>query len=216
MRVIELLPPESVYSCRSYLLLGDWNALGDVNTLIDPGSDGATIIRQVESIPTGCGKIPVEQIILTHNHFDHAAGVEEVKRRYGCIVRAFADGPAVDLLLHDGEQVAAADDFLQVIHVPNHSSDSVCLFNHRHRVLFSGDTQLRILTAEGEYPPGYGESLRRIASLMPETVYPGHDHPVRRGVHDMLQESIRNVMAAARDGGAREGQGRQGHGTQKG
>ena len=80
MRVVELLRAPSLYTCRSYLLLGDWNVLGDVNTLIDPGTDGS-VIDQIETLSTGCGKVPVEQIILTHNHFDHAAGIEIFKKR---------------------------------------------------------------------------------------------------------------------------------------
>jgi len=47
MRVIELERSPGVYTCRSYLLLGEWNQLGDVNTLIDPGTDGF-VLDQIE------------------------------------------------------------------------------------------------------------------------------------------------------------------------
>lgn len=85
MRVIELSQATAIYTCRSYLLLGDWNQLGDINKLIDPGTDGS-VINQIETLSTGCGKVPVGQVILTHNHFDHAGGVDIFKQRYGVCV----------------------------------------------------------------------------------------------------------------------------------
>ena len=48
MRVIRLPHNLNIYTCNSYLLLGDWNVLGDVNTLIDPGTDGS-VINEIEN-----------------------------------------------------------------------------------------------------------------------------------------------------------------------
>ena len=56
---------------------------------------------------------------------------------------AFIDGPGVDELLPDGRFVKAGDDFLEVIHTPGHSSDSICLYAPAAKALFSGDTQLK-------------------------------------------------------------------------
>jgi glyoxylase-like metal-dependent hydrolase (beta-lactamase superfamily II) len=192
MRVIELSSSPSIYTCRSYLLLGDWNVLGDINTLIDPGTDGS-VIDQIESLSTGCGKVPVEQVILTHNHFDHAAGVEVFRQRYGARVYAWCDGKDVDELLRDGQIVKAGDDQLQVLHTPGHSSDSVCLYNNAHRILFSGDTQLRIRTAGEIFAPEYIETLRRLSILKIDTIYSGHDAPIRCNAEKIIQETLRNV-----------------------
>ena len=189
MRVIELSRTHSVYTCRSYLLLGNWNQLCDVNTLIDPGTDGA-VIDQIEEISTGCGKVPVEQVILTHNHFDHAAGVKIFKQRYGARVYAWSEGPDVDELLYDGQIIKAGDDLLQVLHTPGHSSDSICLYNYAQRILFSGDTQLRIRMAGEEYTPEYIESLRRLSMLRIDTVYSGHDEPLTKRIHETIFEAL--------------------------
>ena len=192
MRVIELSRAQSIYTCRSYLLLGDWNLLGDINTLIDPGTDGS-VIDQIETLSTGCGKIPVEQVILTHNHFDHAAGVEILKQRYGARVYAWSGGKDVDELLSDGQIIRAGDDHLQVLHTPGHSSDSICLYNNAHRILFSGDTQLRIRTVGGVFAPDYIETLRRLSTLRIEKVYSGHDEPIERNAAGIILETLRNV-----------------------
>jgi glyoxylase-like metal-dependent hydrolase (beta-lactamase superfamily II) len=192
MRVIELNHTSAIYTCRSYLILGDWNVLGDVNTLIDPGTDGC-VIDEIETLSTGCGKIPVEQIILTHNHFDHAAGVEIFKQRYGARVYAWSDGKDVDELLRDGQIIRAGNDQLQVLHTPGHSSDSICLYNSKQRILFSGDTQLRIRSSGGVYSPEYIETLRRLSTLKIDTVYSGHDDPITSNVEGIILETLRNV-----------------------
>jgi len=194
MRVVELLRAPSLYTCRSYLLLGDWNVLGDVNTLIDPGTDGS-VIDQIETLSTGCGKVPVEQIILTHNHFDHAAGIEIFKKRYGTRVYAWCSGKDVDELLRDGQLITAGDEQLQVLHTPGHSSDSICLYNGARRILFSGDTQLRVRTAGGVFAPEYIETLRRLSTLRIDTVYSGHDEPIYHGAEEIILETLRNVRS---------------------
>lgn len=76
MKVFQLAQNPEKYSCRSYLILGTWSTLDDVNTVIDPGIDGS-IIDQIEKIYTGVGKKPVDLVVLTHNHFDHA-GVSQI------------------------------------------------------------------------------------------------------------------------------------------
>ena len=194
MRVVELLRAPSLYTCRSYLLLGDWNVLGDVNTLIDPGTDGS-VIDQIETLSTGCGKVPVEQIILTHNHFDHAAGIEIFKKRYGTRVYGWCSGKDVDELLRDGQLITAGDEQLQVLHTPGHSSDSICLYNGARRILFSGDTQLRVRTAGGVFAPEYIETHRRLSTLRIDTVYSGHDEPIYHGAEEIIMETLRNVRS---------------------
>ena len=192
MRVIELSRPAGVYTCRSYLILGEWNLLGDVNTLIDPGINGS-VIDEIETLSTGCGKMPVAQVILTHNHFDHAAGVDALKERYGCRVYGWHEGKNVDEVLRDGQLLAAGDGELQVLHTPGHSSDSVCLYNRAQRLLFSGDTQLRVRSPGGIFSPEYVETLRRLSTLRINTIYSGHDDPIHHHAEELIRETLRNV-----------------------
>ena len=132
-------------------------------------------------------------MILTHNHFDHAAGVEILKQRYSARVYAWSGGKDVDELLSDGQIIRAGDDHLQVLHTPGHSSDSICLYNNAHRILFSGDTQLRIRTVGGVFAPDYIETLRRLSTLRIDKVYSGHDEPIERNAAGIILETLRNV-----------------------
>ena len=67
MRIVMLENSGQVYTSQVYLVLGDASRLEDVNTLVDVGQDEA-ILASVERAPTGVGKWPVEQVVLTHNH----------------------------------------------------------------------------------------------------------------------------------------------------
>lgn len=196
MKVIQLKKSDKVYSCNSYLILGDWNRLEDLNTVIDPGTDDF-ILDEIEHLSTGCGKKAVGQVILTHNHFDHNGGVMALKRRYGARVLAFADGPGVDELLRDGQFVRAGDEVLEVLHTPGHSSDSICLYAPTAKVLFSGDTQLRVRAAGDVYTRDYLEGLVRLALRKTTKIYSGHDEPVTSQVHETILNTLANVRKSS-------------------
>lgn len=183
---------DRTYSCHSYLILGDWNRVEDINTLIDPGVDGF-VLQEIEGLSTGFGKVAVEQIILTHNHFDHAAGVMAVKERYKARVLAYIDGPGVDELLPDGRFIKAGDDFLEVIHTPGHSSDSICLYSPAAKALFSGDTQLRPHQNCEEYTRESIAGLMKLAGRTIESIYAGHDVPLTDGCDKIIRQTLKNL-----------------------
>ncbi len=192
MRVIQFPKNPKVYSCRSYLLLGDWNQIDAINTLIDPGTDDF-ILQEIDKIYTGCGKVPVEQVLLTHNHFDHAASAELFRQKYGAKIYAFVPGPMVDHLLKDGQVLKAGDYYLDVLHTPGHSSDSVAFYCQSQKRLFSGDTQLRIMTAGGKYTKEYLKTLVKLSQLDIQQIYSGHDENFDEDIRNMLLSTLQNV-----------------------
>lgn len=193
MKIIPLKKSGTVYSCNSYLILGDWNRIEDINTIIDPGTDDF-VISEIERHSTGFGKIPVAQVILTHNHFDHAAGVQAIKTRYEQVrVLAFSEGAGVDELLTDGQFIRAGDDILEVLHTPGHSSDSVCLYAPSELALFSGDTQLHVMSRSEQYESEYIDALMKIACRDIQRIYSGHDDPVMTGCQEMILQTVRNL-----------------------
>jgi glyoxylase-like metal-dependent hydrolase (beta-lactamase superfamily II) len=192
MKVIKLKSNPEKYSCNSYLVLGDWNKLDDVNTLVDTGSD-AFIIQEILTINTGVGKEPIDRIILTHTHFDHVGGVTAVRGKFGSAVYAYIAYDEKCSKLKDGELLRMGDVYFDVIHTPGHSSDSICLYNKSQEVLFTGDTQIRITSTDGTYTRDYIETMERLAALNVKIIYPGHGEIIDDYPQELLLSSLRNI-----------------------
>jgi glyoxylase-like metal-dependent hydrolase (beta-lactamase superfamily II) len=195
MKIMLLNKEDHVYSSNAYLALGSWNRLEDVNTLIDAGSD-ESILKEIEEVHTGVGKKRVEQVILTHNHFDHTGNLRIIKERYQPKVYAFNDGDCVDEVLRNRQTMRIGDRNFEVIHTPIHSSDSICLYCEKEGVLFSGDTPLRIINNGGAYPKAVVTILESLKKLDIRTVYSGHDKPSGKGIREMLETTLGNVRTS--------------------
>ncbi len=192
MRITLLHGNQQNYSCNAYLVRGDSNERDDVNTLVDVGIDGS-ICGEIENLCTGIGKKKVAQVVLTHGHYDHAAGLGAVVACYHPQVYAFAPGGQVDVLLVDGQFLRLGDREFEVLHTPGHSEDSICLYCAEERTLFAGDMPLDVKTPGGSYPGELLASLERIASRDVATVYAGHANPLTSGVAELLSRTIRNI-----------------------
>lgn len=204
MRVLALQGGGRTYTSNVYLVLGDWRALSDVNTLVDTGRD-PLVLRALEQSPTGVGKRAVEQVLLTHSHFDHVELLGSIRREFAPRVCAF--GPAaggVDHNLADGEIVPAGDGELEVIYTPGHSEDSICLYAEREGVLFAGDTPLVTNSPGASYAPGYVAALEKICSRDVRTIYFGHGEPLVEGCNERLKRSLEMVRAGSRRGNGTE------------
>ncbi len=108
MRITLLHGNPRNYSCNAYLVRGDSNEPEDVNTVVDVGLDGS-ICGEIENLCTGIGKKKVAQGVLTHGHYDHAAGLSMIVACYQPLVFAFAPGKHVDVLLLDGQVLRLGD-----------------------------------------------------------------------------------------------------------
>lgn len=192
MKIIPLKQNPDAYTCFAYLILGEWNRIEDINTLVDVGND-AYILDQIGELNTGVGKYPIEQVILTHNHFDHSGGLSEVNKRFPVKVKAWAAGIGIHHQLHDGEIIRMGDCYFEVIHFPGHSFDSICLYCKQEKVLFSGDSLINIRTFGGSYIQEFVEVLERLNTLDIEAIYSGHDQPILQDGWKILRRSVGNV-----------------------
>ena len=191
MRILTMANSHKIYTCNVYLVLGSFSQLEDVNTLVDVGQDPA-ILESIAKAPTGLGKRPVEQVVLTHDHSDHTALLPLIREKFHPRVLAFSpalNGPHV--ALHDGDRVKMGDEDFEVIYTPGHSSDSVCFYNRTEGVLFVGDSPVLTASATGTYERGFLEALSKICALNVRTIYFGHGEPATDRCNERLLESYR-------------------------
>jgi len=137
-------------------------------TVVDPGSDHETHLEAILAAAS-----PMERIVLTHRHLDHAAGAGRLSELSGAPVLAFGTG------LSDGDRVGE----LVAIHTPGHSPDHLCFWHPGSRTLLSGDLiagegSILIAPPEGDLQ-AYVDSLKRVRALAPNRILPGHGPEVR-------------------------------------
>ncbi|MHA6620549.1 MBL fold metallo-hydrolase [Pseudonocardia sp. DLS-67] len=145
--------------------------------VVDPGEEDEEHLQRVAA------QGPVELVLLTHRHHDHAGGARRFAELTGAPVRAL-DRTLVlgSEALGDGDVVAAAGVELRVVATPGHTSDSLSFLlagPGAAPAVLTGDTILGRGTTVIAHPDGalgpYLDSLRRLIELAPATaVLPGH------------------------------------------
>lgn len=196
MRIYNLTGRQSkVYTSNVYLLLGDWSAIEDVNTLVDVGND-PEIVRQIQNAPTGVGKKAVEQVIFTHSHFDHTAFLPTIRELYNPVVYAYSAFAGADRQVRDGQFLNCGNATLEVIYTPGHSDDSICLFCEANGALFVGDTPVVIHSLDNTYEPRFIRALERLCTRQVKSIYFGHGEPILENGQAVLWESLKNVRTA--------------------
>jgi hydroxyacylglutathione hydrolase len=163
--------------------------------IIDPGQNPQPLIRRIEDLE-------VEAILLTHAHFDHIAGVDEIRKLKRCPVylhdleadwlhdpkkNGSAKWPELGSListdpaeyaLDEGQVLELLGVKLKVFHTPGHSPGSVSFLLDEH--LFGGDVLFRLSVGRTDLPGGservLHDSIHRKLFKLDDAVkvYPGH------------------------------------------
>lgn len=177
MKIFNLTDDSKLYTSNVYLLLGTWNTVNDINTLIDVGSDTA-IVKKLEAINTGLGKRKVDQVILTHSHSDHTAMLQAIKEAFHPKVYAFNSHlKGIDQILRDGDEIRIGEKFFEIFHITAHSYDSICLYCNDEGILFAGDTSFPIEFENADLLHENADVIARLQTKHIKTIYSGHGPP---------------------------------------
>ena len=122
----------------------------------------------------------LKDILITHHHFDHTAGVPELEN----IISGSIYGPQNSYKLiqeevTQGHTLSSLDIKFEVIEVPGHTLDHIAFYNEENNILFCGDTLFasgcgRVF--EGTFNQMF-ESLNKLKQLPDSTqIYCGHEY----------------------------------------
>jgi len=122
-------------------------------------------------------------ILITHHHFDHVGGNDELKKKYGSKVLGFEKDekriPGVDILLKDGQEFRIGNLNFKTIFIPGHTSGHIAFYFEKEKAVFTGDTLFSLgcgRVFEGTYQQMF-DSLNKIKSLPEDTkIYCGHEY----------------------------------------
>ena len=143
-------------------------------------------------------------LILTHQHFDHVLGAADLVQRFGCPIWAFApyesgltlenffrglEGTGFEIAAYSvsrileeeiGERLDVLGCQMDLLHIPGHSPDSICLVLEGEDIVFGGDVLFDSGIGRTDFPDGdtgllldgIREKLFALDDSM--TVLPGH------------------------------------------
>ncbi|WP_436669401.1 MBL fold metallo-hydrolase [Paenibacillus kandeliae] len=179
---------------NAYLLINEESKQAVV---IDPGMNPGSLIRRIQTLG-----VQPEAILLTHAHFDHMGGVEEMRQHFDCPVylhdleaewmtngklNGSANWPQVtppitaepaEYALDEGQKLELIGHTFAVYHTPGHSPGSVSFLSGKD--LFSGDVLFRMGVGRTDLTGGSERQLvdsirTKLYTFADDvTVYPGH------------------------------------------
>ncbi|MBN2245108.1 MAG: MBL fold metallo-hydrolase [Candidatus Aminicenantes bacterium] len=192
------------------------------NVLIDSGLDQDFLYLQEQLLSLGLKVRDIDLVINTHEHLDHiganryfqessfiaahrfAATKITLEDHYVTLYRS-GDLNKVPLRVHLWLENRFLFDLgshtLEVIHTPGHTSGSICIYEFKTKVLFSGDTVFAGGTlsyiAESGSVGDYVNSIMRLEARKISKIFPGHGE-ISQSPEQDLSEAIINAKKLLR------------------
>lgn len=169
--------------------------------IVDPGMSSPEEEKAIENFIADKG-LKLTQIINTHLHIDHVAGIPYLREKYGAPILAHEGDKflgqglnqqarmfglnlplgniEISEYIKDGDKIKIGNGTLEVISVPGHSKGSIALYDREGGYLISGDALFKGSIGRTDLPGGnYRELIdsieAQLLSLPDETVvFPGH------------------------------------------
>ena len=186
----------------SYLIAGSSEKTG---TVIDPGWSGTDVDNTIDMAERE--GISIKYIVVTHAHYDHVSGVDDMMKKTGAEFFIHRDEASSLQNVHvkgshfikDGDQLDLGGFTARIIHTPGHSPGGICIYTDNK--LFTGDTLFVGGCGRADLPGSdpqifYSSLYETLLSLPDETeIYPGHDYG-DKPVSTIGEERMKNPYLA--------------------
>jgi glyoxylase-like metal-dependent hydrolase (beta-lactamase superfamily II) len=152
--------------------------------VVDPAWQADTILRKARE-----EDLKIKGALITHYHFDHTNGIEELLESVQCPVYVNKDdvpymGVQSDMIkpVSGGDKVRTGDVEIELVHTPGHTPGSQCFHVRNH--LVSGDTLFIGACGRTDLPGGDAKqlyhSLNKLSKFDENTILcPGHNYADR-------------------------------------
>jgi len=149
----------------------------------------------------------VEQVILTHNHLDHTGGLREILRYFKPKIFIhkldfklhFLKDNSLINFVENNDLISINEEELKVLHTPGHTAGSICLYEEKNKILFSGDTVFPGgFFGRTDLPTGNFKelvnSLKRLTNLDVDFLLAGHEEPVFKNAKRHIEASYKAAI----------------------
>jgi len=200
------------FSSNAYLLIGK------KTVLIDTGlAQNEPYLKEFLSA-LSLAPSEINLILHTHGHADHFEAdkifpnaeimmhrkdAEKVNAKdpiYTCSeLLGGSNFPKIKSFLSDGQKLKLEPFEIEVIHTPGHSIGSVCFYEKRKRLLFSGDTIFN--SAVGRYDLAGSskndlfESIRKLSKLKVDMLLPGHGKVMKEKIAENFEFAVNQMSS---------------------
>ena len=193
---------------------------GEKPSIIDTGT-GLHHKRVINEIKKYIDIKKINQIILTHEHFDHTGGIEKLKNDTSEDVKIISHKKAatkiekgeshfakmlgaemncitVDIKLEEGDKIQIGDKQWNVLSTPGHTPGSISLYEETSKSLISGDTifsngSFGRYDLPGGDPYLLKKSIARLSNLDIKNLYPGHENIVENYAKSHIEKTLQNI-----------------------
>lgn len=169
----------------------------DSNVLIDSGTQANSNELSEALNELGLKQEDVSRIFFSHGHSNHFSGAKVfnqaelrmtehdalfVNQKNFAFTRAdfykTSFFPKINDFLQGGQEIDLGSAVLKVISTPGHTRGSVCFFEPKKKILFSGDLFFNSHAGRHDYPSGNKKeliaSLRMVSETEFDVLCPGH------------------------------------------
>jgi glyoxylase-like metal-dependent hydrolase (beta-lactamase superfamily II) len=181
------------FTANAWLVQGSETTLVDVGAMEDVAEVVATRIDHLDSV------------VITHQHGDHVAQLEEIVEAFDPAVFAFQPIRPDTVSVADGETVAIGGELFEAVHTPGHAEDHLAFAGES--ALFSGDV---VVYNDAAFEDGsFGrtdmagqdretlvESLRELLDRLPkgvDSMYAGHGDPYHGDVRAVIERALKRA-----------------------
>ena len=146
----------------------------------------------------------LDEIWITHHHWDHTDGLAELKQATGAKVIGPANtketiAALIDQGVREGDEFTFADRVVHIIQTPGHTLDMVNFYLPSEPLLFSGDSLFvlgcgRLFEGDG---PMMWDSLSKLRALPEDTViYSSHEYSLANAAFALSIEPENKALQA--------------------
>jgi len=199
VKIENLTKTSKIHTCNVYLVTDDTHHKGK-NTLVDVGKD-PLVINKLRNISKNLNrKFRLDQVIITHDHYDHSYILPEIVKEFNPKVYAYSPivrGIKAIEILKNNQYIKLGEKYFIASQAHAHSEDSIFLYSQAAGILFTGDVNFRLRIPTGEYSKKFLQNLKTISKQNVKTIFPGHGEPVFDNCNPILLRTLTNVTQSA-------------------